>query len=118
MKHVKNGTQESTDNKTVWINGGIIADTSGTYYPTLKFKLKADTIQQIELTNQNMNPGPYHKKPLSYADAKIGGIQIGDSNANIQSLHGVPPVIREPEETTLLGIDLSTLIEKLEKGEL
>jgi transposase len=28
------------------------------------------------------------------------------------------PVIREPEETTLLGIDLSTLIEKLEKGEL
>lgn len=30
----------------------------------------------------------------------------------------MPPVIREPEETTLLGIDLSTLIEKLEKGEL
>jgi hypothetical protein len=30
----------------------------------------------------------------------------------------MPPVIREPEETSLLGIDLSTLIEKLEKGEL
>nr|WP_317954630.1 transposase family protein [Paenibacillus chitinolyticus] len=30
----------------------------------------------------------------------------------------MPPVIREPEEITLLGIDLSTLIEKLEKGEL
>jgi hypothetical protein len=30
----------------------------------------------------------------------------------------MPPVSREPEEVTLLGIDISTLIEKLEKGEL
>ena len=30
----------------------------------------------------------------------------------------MPPVIRETEETTLLGIDISILIEKLEKGEL
>jgi len=33
-------------------------------------------------------------------------------------LFRTPPVIREPEEIALLGIDISTLIEKLEKGEL
>ncbi len=33
-------------------------------------------------------------------------------------IFNMPPVIREPEEVTLLGIDISTLIEKLEKGEL
>jgi len=84
-----NGTQGSATNRTVWINGGNVA-ASGTYYPTLKFKLEADTIQQIELTNQNLNPGPYHKKPLSYTDTKIGDIQIGDSSDLIKSLYGEP----------------------------
>jgi hypothetical protein len=114
-----NGKLESASNKTVWVNGENIASVSQMYYPTLKFKLHDDKIQQIELSNQNQNPGPYHKKPLSYADMTIGDIQIGASSEEIKSRLGDPSqkddTMTGPEWTfhsqgIVLGIDPVWLI--------
>lgn len=86
-----NGTSESDGKRTVWINGekkGL--QSSNNYYPTLRFELQSDNIQKIELTNQGVNPGPFDKKPLSYADMAIGDIKMGDSSESISERYGKP----------------------------
>ncbi|KEQ25426.1 M56 family metallopeptidase [Paenibacillus tyrfis] len=97
LQHIKNlyshinGTSESDGKRTVWVNGekkGL--ESSNKYYPTLRFELQSGKIQKIELTSQNVNPGPYHKKPLSYADMAIGDIKIGDSGESIVERYGNP----------------------------
>jgi transposase len=46
----------------------------------------------------------------------LDGYELQDQNFTMFNMP--PKYVREREEITLLGIDLSTLIEKLEKGEL
>ncbi|GAF09597.1 hypothetical protein JCM16418_3743 [Paenibacillus pini JCM 16418] len=73
----------------VWVNGGTKTGESG-FTPTLSFKLKENTIQEIKLSNKGNDPGPIQQKPLSLADLEVGGIQIGGTIDNVVKQYGQP----------------------------
>lgn len=73
----------------IWVNGSKLGS-NGRYIPTLKFSIQSNHVRQIELTANNNDPGPHQKKPLSYADLKLGEIAIGASSQSLVQMLGEP----------------------------
>lgn len=83
---------------SIWINGSHKV-AGNKFYPVLRFTMINNQVTEIELTNNGINPGPFQQKPLSYADLKIGNIEIDGEINDVVKNYGQPT-----EKTTAHGV--------------